>query len=84
MIVADQQGLKRDSVSMPSRWSRRQVGIAELTGLEGVEERDAAIIALALQSQWSVGRLAKLFDLSERWVYKILSDFRRERAGDCS
>jgi hypothetical protein len=78
MICRDHEGIRQDLVSTSPRWARRPASVAELAGLGPTAERDAAIIALSKKCGWSVKRLSRLFDLSERWVFKILKDFRDE------
>jgi hypothetical protein len=81
MLGVDKEGGQVVIGSKPTRMDARSPGLDELTGLGPEAERDGAIVALFHQSEWSHARLARLFDISERQVFRVLRDFEEFMGG---
>jgi hypothetical protein len=81
MLAVDERGERAVIGSKPTRMDAHSPGIDELSGLGPDSERDGAIVALYHQSDWSTGRLSRLFGMSERHVFRVLADFDAFREG---
>lgn len=75
MIGATPAGARMSREPAPTRWSRRDISLDELTGLGPKMDRYAVVLLLKRQG-WPASRIGNALGITKRRVEQVIRDFR--------